>query len=226
MKLSQVVQNERLLKLKDAVLKYYGRIKEWILSQIEPLSFSQRLVAAVLSLGLPLFFYFYWYVKPTSQKIRRLEVEIAKIEKELRDSERLRLKSMELERKLKRRKEFLKTLVSILPTTKEIPSLLKDVSKSAKLSGLEVISFVPKAEKERNFYNVIPFEMNLRGGFEELVSFLDKVEGLPRIITLRNITVEPDVKSVEGEVLFARCLFNTYRYTGKQLKPEKKKKRR
>lgn len=204
--------------------KALSGLKVWFAKQIEPLSFKQRFVLAVLSLFLPLFLYTYWFLIPAYHKIETLSKDISRLKKEILEYQSLAKQKPILEAKLVKRRIFFKKLVYTLPNEKEIPELLSKVSEQAKQSGLEVISFTPRSEIVQNYYNIIPFNIELTGDFGELVLFLEKVEHLPRIITLNSMDVQMRENRSQKFYLSTKCVFYTYRYTGKAVSQRTKKK--
>ncbi len=205
------------------MFKILNKIKIWFVSQIEPLSFRQRVILAILSLFLPLFLYTYWYLRPSYYKIEKLSKDILQLKKEIAKYQKLVKQKPVLEAKLARRKIFFKKLVYTLPNEKEIPELLSKVSEKAKQSGLEVVSFTPRQEIVQNYYNIIPFNIELIGTFGQLVLFLEKVEHLPRIITLNSMNVQMKENPNGKFSLSAKCVFHTFRYTGKAISQRTKK---
>jgi len=194
--------------------KRFLALKVWFNTQLESLSFQQKCLLAILSLLLPSFLYCYWYFIPKYKYIKGLRREIMQLKEEISKYKKLALQKTLLEKKLQRRKIFLKKIVVILPSEKEIPELLSNISEQAKRSGLEVISFTPRREIPQDYYNIIPFDIEVKGDFQQLVLFLDKVERLMRIITLNNIFI--NINEAKNNIdLYAKCTFHTYRYTGK-----------
>ena len=202
-------------------MKLFLKIKTWLAYQLENLSFRQKVFVAIMSLALPLIAYGYWYLYPQYLKIESLKKELIQLKKEISKYKKMTAQKVLLEKKLKEREKFLKRLVVTLPSEKEIPELLSSVSDKAEKSGLEVISFTPKGEVAKNYYKIIPFVMEVRGSFEELVFFLDQVSILPRIIAFN--TLDISLKESKGTTyLSSKCIFHTYRYTGKTSSGKKK----
>ncbi|QJA05569.1 type 4a pilus biogenesis protein PilO [Thermosulfurimonas marina] len=212
--------------------KIFQKIEYRIREKIEPLPKNQKIVLAILSLVVPILLYFYFFVRPTYYKINSLKTEIVKLEKEVEKYRKMAQERPLLEKKLAARELFLKRLVATLPTEKEIPGLLQSVSAEAQNSKLNVISFSPHPqETPQNYYNKIDFTVEVEGEFPALVSFLDKVLHLSRIIHIEALDINLRQKKGEKEgtfqpVLYARCDFATYRYTGKSLNTESEKRRR
>jgi len=206
--------------LKENLLK----LKTWIEQQLKSIGKKEKVFLCIISLFLPVFLYSYWYFWPKYRKIEELSIEIVNLKEEINKYKKLSQKKILLEKKLKERKIFLKKIIAILPNERELPELLSNVSEKAIRSGLEVISFTPRKEIVRNYYNIIPFDIEVKGGFQELILFLDKIESLTRIITLNNLFIKIS-KAKDGVSLYSKCTFYTYRYTGKNLNSSNEKKK-
>lgn len=98
-----------------------------------------------------------------------------------------------------------------LPGETEIPSLLIDISQTGLASGLEERLFQPEAEIPKDFYAEKPIKIRLTGDFHEMGEFVSGVAGLPRIVTLHDMTITPDASN-EGDDLILDVTAKTYRY--------------
>jgi len=83
------------------------------------------------------------------------------------------------------------TLLRQLPSKTEIPALIVDISQTGLASGLEILLFKPGNEVEREFYAEKPIELVVKGDYHEFGLFASEVAGLPRIVTLHNIKLQP-----------------------------------
>ncbi len=116
----------------------------------------------------------------------------------------------------------LSTLVQLLPSANEIPTLVNQVSLAGKDSGLSFkeISILP--EKDFKYYVELPIKIKVTGSYHQLGEFVSKVSVLPRIITLHDLTLAPDKVKVANqtilrsndnlETLELEVLAKTYRY--------------
>lgn len=180
----------------------------------------EKILLTLLTLGLPLFLFYQFYYNPSQEKIKILGEDIKSLELEIAKLESFVKKEKELTTQLKERKIFLEEVKLILPTEQEIPKLLKDVSLTAKKNGLEILSFTPKGEEKRDYYNVIPFDIHLKGNFYDILKFLNEVERLPRLVKLNSIELLPQEKE---EKLIMKGNFITYKFTGEPLEKQGKK---
>ena len=191
------------------------RIKSWE----EEKTPREKFLLIILTLLLPLFLFYRLYYQPTQEKIKKYKEEITKLEMEIAKLESFAKKEKELEVLLKERKIFLEQIMDILPTEKEIPKLLKNTSSMAKQVQLEILYFTPKNEEKKNYYALIPFEIQLKGYFPNIIKYINNVESMSRLVTLESIEFIPQDKE---EKMVTKCQFVTYKYTGEPLEASKK----
>lgn len=180
----------------------------------------EKTLLTLLTFVLPLFLFYKFYYIPSQEKIKILTEDIKKLELEIAKLESFVKRERELQIQLKERKNFLEEIKLILPTEQEIPKLLKDVSLMAKKNGLEILTFTPRGEEKRDYYNLIPFHINLKGNFFDILKFLNEVEKHKRLIKLNTIELLPQEKE---EKLIMKADFVTYKYTGEALERQVKK---
>ena len=95
-----------------------------------------------------------------------------------------------------------------LPSKTEIPNLIVDISQTGLASGLEIDLFKPTDEIRKGFYAEKPIQLRVRGGYQELGAFASGVAGLPRIVTLHDVSITPR----GGGILVMEATAKTYRY--------------
>lgn len=101
------------------------------------------------------------------------------------------------------------TMLKQLPSETEISSLIVDVSQTALTSGLEIESFRPMEESVQGFYAEQAFELRVLGDYHDLGAFVSGIAGLPRIVTLHNITIKRENQS---RTMVMEAVAKTYRY--------------
>lgn len=111
---------------------------------------------------------------------------------------------------LKTMKKQFGTLLTQLPSKTEVPSLLRDISRTRASSGLDEELFKPEPEKQRDFYAVLPNSLIVTGSFDQLGHFVSGVAALPRIVTINDVHIEP-VKNQPGTLRMSLTA-KTYRY--------------
>ncbi|ASF47488.1 type IV pilus inner membrane component PilO [Methylovulum psychrotolerans] len=86
-------------------------------------------------------------------------------------------------------------MIRQMPTKDELASLLTDISQTALASGLEIRLFKPGAPIHRDFYAELPISIEVIGQYQELGLFVSGLASLPRIVTLHDISIIPQVSS-------------------------------
>ena len=112
-----------------------------------------------------------------------------------------------------------------LPNKKEIPSLLQNISNLGRESGLELPYFKPGFEKKKDFYAEVPVDIKLLGPYRNMLSFFYEMGGLPRIVTVQDLTIEYAPKGAPPNHLDAACKAVTYRFLEEHERPDKNKKK-
>jgi type IV pilus assembly protein PilO len=101
-------------------------------------------------------------------------------------------------------------LLRQLPEETEVPGLLEDISYQGLASGLEFRSIRLQPEQRIDFYVELPIQISVMGGYHELGEFVSKVAGLPRIVTLHDLTIKPP--GADSDQLDMQVVARTYRY--------------
>ncbi|MGC9017173.1 MAG: type 4a pilus biogenesis protein PilO [Caldimicrobium sp.] len=205
------------MSLKDK----YNEIKDRLLTWEETSTKREKVLLVLVTIILPFFLFYKFYYLPLKEKINNLKEDIKKIELEIAKLENFVKREKAIEEIVRNRKKFLEEIKIFLPTEKEIPQLIKNVSEIAKKNKLEILRFMPRQEERQNYYNVIPFDMELKGYFYDILKFLNEVEKLSRLVTLKNIEFSPQAKE---EKIIIKTSFVTYVYTGIPLEEKQGKK--
>lgn len=95
-----------------------------------------------------------------------------------------------------------------LPNKAEVPSLLVDVSQTGLASGLEFELFQPRGEVKKEFYAELPIQVRVIGDYAQLGTFVSGLAGLPRIVTVHNVSIDP----LKDGRLVMNAVIKTYRY--------------
>ena len=81
-------------------------------------------------------------------------------------------------------------LLRQLPNKTEIESLLTDISQTGIASGLEIEYFKPEGLIPKEFYAEFPIKLRVTGRYHQFGQFVSGVAALPRIVTMRNISIK------------------------------------
>ena len=90
-------------------------------------------------------------------------------------------------------------------------------------AGLDFLSFAPKPEVPRDYFNEIPVSINIKGPYHSVGFFFDQVANLDRIVSVSGVIMgKPE--EVQGEMLLdSKCQLVTYRFTNVKLETEEEK---
>jgi type IV pilus assembly protein PilO len=86
-------------------------------------------------------------------------------------------------------------MIRQMPTEAEVASLLVDISQTGLASGLEFKLFKPEAPVLKEFYSELPIKIQVKGKYEELGLFISGLASLPRIVTVHDVKILPEVAS-------------------------------
>ena len=115
-----------------------------------------------------------------------------------------------------------------LPGRTEVPNLLVDISQTGNGAGLEEKLFQPGAELKQDFYAELPIKIRLTGSYHEFGNFVSGIAALPRIVTLHDIQIQPELPKAAGtDQLVLDLTAKTYRYLeDDEMSPDNKKGKR
>lgn len=164
-------------------------------------------------------FYYFLY----SDKLAERNTLSAKLEELKNESAKKQKLAADLPRFKKEKEELnsqLQLALEQLPNEKEIANLLENISDAARGARLYILTFKPGKETPRGFYAEVPIDMKIEGEYNSLISFFEKVAGLPRIVNMNNLNITSG-KEVKGEiVLSATFAATTFKFIPQ---PEAKK---
>ncbi|MBV1787393.1 type 4a pilus biogenesis protein PilO [Marinobacterium sp. D7] len=99
-------------------------------------------------------------------------------------------------------------LLKQLPTDKEVPGLLEDITAIGKSAGLDIDTIALQAERKAQFYVELPISIQVRGTYHQMGEFVSGVAAIKRIVTLHDYSLKP---SGNGQ-LSMNISAKTYRY--------------
>lgn len=100
------------------------------------------------------------------------------------------------------------SLLKQLPRDTEVPGLIDDISGAALGAGLKLEAIDPSTMLKTQFYNELPIDIAVVGGYHEMGSFVSTVASLPRIVTLHNFKIS----TADGADLKMSIQAKTYQY--------------
>ncbi len=181
-------------------------------NKLAKLKHQHKLAIFVVSLLLPLALFVFLVYSPKSDEIAKLKKNNHYLEGQIQKVESIAGKLGEHKAERAAVELQLKAASLLLPKQQEIPSLLTNISEQGTNSGLEFVTFQPRAERRKQFYAIIPVGITVRGSYHKIGSFLDKISKLNRIVSVNNISLgSPRINGNEA-ILTASMELVTYRF--------------
>ena len=188
-----------------------------------PLDNRVKLGIAALLVILPMAVFYFVVFQPKQERISGLEKTSAALAEDIRKLQQRERNMPQIVAEVEKIEEEFDRAAQMLPKEQEIPSLLKDISALGQNAGLDFLSFVPKPENPRDYYNEIPVDITIRGPYHSVGYFFDQISKLDRIVSVSNIKMGSPQK-VTGEMLLdSNCQLMTYRFTNEKISDDKKK---
>lgn len=140
-----------------------------------------------------------------------LQDEIAK-EQDLKDEYRrkaFQVASLDaLRKQMNDVEERFAELLKQLPTDKEVPGLLEDITEIGRQAGLVFNLIALQPEKKEQFYVELPIRIQVKGTYHQMGEFVSGVAAIKRIVTLHNFSLKPSGDAELSMEISAK----TYRY--------------
>lgn len=193
-----------------------------------------RILIAVAILLIPVGCFVGFSYMPQWEEIKKLNGELKKVKKELKEARKKAAALESVKAEMEKAKKQFAVAKKKLPENQDMPEVLKGISTAGRESGMTFSEFRPVAARKskkgaETFYEAIPINITVSGGFHNFLSFCDLVARMPRIVNITDVAMTPGAK--RGAELSTKCTAVTYKFVGekpaaKKGKKGKKKKRK
>lgn len=143
-------------------------------------------IVVVLSGG-----YWYFFLQEVLDSIDVVDKKLAEQEEKIASHRAMLARLPKLRQELAELKLLEAKAAQKLPSKQEIPALLTDISEAGHEQGLEFLLFAPRSELPVEIHAEVPVDVNIRGSFHSIVTFMDKVTRMSRIATFSNLAMVP-----------------------------------
>lgn len=185
------------------------------LSTIAKLTKSRKILGLAVILAIIAGLYAYLFYLPASAEKEKKKVEMGRQEMQLRELRTIAANMKRFRAESAKLREELELAMAQLPTSKEIPSLLANISNLGKEAGLEFLLFRPAPEVNREFYAEIPVEIKVTGTYNGVAIFFDKVGKLPRIVNISGVSMEGAKEALGRWEITTSCTATTFKFIEK-----------
>ena len=144
------------------------------------------LLAAILSLGLAAFFFFSRALPinypARAAKMAESQAELARVSSDVAKARAAVANLPALERECNEVHQRWELMSEMLPTSKEVASLLTQVTMAGQQSGVDFAIFKPGAPRQEDFYAVYPTQVRVEGSYHAVGRFMAEIANLSRIV--------------------------------------------
>lgn len=185
---------------------------------------KQKIIILVIALAVEAVALLWFVYRPKYQELDGLKAQLSTLQIEIDDKSRIANNLPRLQREYDKLNMELAQALTELPNSKEIPSLLTNITALGKNAGLDFLVFRPKPESPKDFYAEVPVDIVVYGSYYSVANFFAAVANLPRIVNIANVSFA-DIKNVNNRMMTkVTCLATTFRFLDKkEIKDDKKK---
>ena len=156
--------------------------------------------------------YISWFYLPRSQEIAEMQYTIQELEAERTQLRKTLANRKHIEAESRAVEAAFNTAQTQLPEQKEIPELLRQVSRLGQDAGLEVLLFRQQPEQIRDLYTEVPVQMSVRGKYHDIALFFDQVGRLDRIVNVADVSMTEPRLAGNQVAVDASFSATTYRF--------------
>ena len=78
----------------------------------------------------------------------------------------------------------------LLPTDRELGSLLRKITLAGEETGVQFVLFRPAAPKSQTYFTEMPVQISVTGGYHQVGSFLAELANMRRIVTVSDVRLK------------------------------------
>lgn len=150
-----------------------------------------KIICYILTFGLAVFAGLHFYVSDKEQALQsktrlesQLKDEFTSVSNRVANLDALRKQMEDVE-------EQFKEIKRQLPTEKEVPGLLEDITNIGIASGLVINSIALQAERKEKYYIELPILISASGSYHQVGNFVSGIAAIKRIVTLHDFSLSP-----------------------------------
>ncbi len=158
--------------------------------------------------------------KPIVRQLAATKTELEEITEKNKRSEVFEKQKQEKLKEIQKLAEELNRALDKLPKASDIPIILSSFADISDRVGLEFSRFQPgqQSKSANPYFMETPISVQLKGSFVQIMSFLDEVSHLKRIIVGKGLTLRQDQRNSTKKtnnstsLLNAEASFTTYHF--------------
>ncbi len=171
-----------------------------------------QIAGALLFGGLFVYLYLFYFWLPTSKKIDEGTVKIEKMQRDIDQARMMKAKCSDLSGELDRLKAQREAAVKKLPSGKDVPELIRTVTRLSRKYGVSVLSINPSGQSKVAYFTKGTYLINIKGDYHDIGRFLTALGLEERILTSENLSLT----ATNGSDTSATATFTlaAYQYNG------------
>jgi type IV pilus assembly protein PilO len=182
------------------------------LDKVGKLPPQYRVALAVLLPVLLVGSYWWFLYRPAQEEHKRLVVQQQGLQRKLNEVRSVAANLEKFEQEIADLEAELRHAVLQLPSSKELPGLLTDITTLGKKAGLEFNAFRPQGEYNKGFYAEVPIEIEFTGSYHQVATFFDRIAKLDRIVNVGDISMTVHRENLLGTTLKVSGKAITFRF--------------
>ena len=174
---------------------------------------QQNLIALVIFFAMATFGFYNYLWTPLDKKCTEAETKFSQVEKKLASTKRRAQELPKLQAEMQYLKREVSQLEKFLPEDKEIPGLIRIITKKAQGYQLQLASLNPRPIVAMQHYNEVPFQISLRGRYHSLARFFTDIGQTSRLLSVRDVSYTAYKGSVKDpQTITTNFTFVAYTY--------------
>ena len=173
---------------------------------------APKLVLTIFLAGMVMFLGYVGLVSNKIDQLERVQAEEVTLKQSYRTKYHVAANLELFRAQMKEAEEVFATQLRSLPNSHETPGLLDDITFIGTTSGLEFVKLEWQPEISKEIYIELPIDIEVNGSYHSFGSFVSKIAGLPRIVTLHNFKIDILQADEATDTLNLKLEAKTYRY--------------
>jgi type IV pilus assembly protein PilO len=176
---------------------------------------TQKMILAMAGVGVLVYFYLIADYVPFNYRARATEIGKLKGEytqkvSELTKAQQLVNRLPELKKEFELLNQRWAVAQELLPSQKEVASLLRKVTIAGQESGVHFLLFRPGDPKTSTYFTENPVQVSVTGGFHRAGSFLGEISDLSRLVNVSQLKLKGFDKGDLDETVQADFVATAY----------------
>lgn len=194
---------------------------DFTLQEFHELPFHKRFLILIIILSAFFGLFYYFIYKPEKDEVTKLQSQLKKLNQQIIQKKKVVKNIKQFKREFAQIKNDLDASLQQLPDKEMIDTILMNIARFERQENLESILFKPKKEIRRDFFAVVPIQIQIRGTYRQIGKFFEDVANLPRIVNVKEYKFTNPIDKGGVVLITADCAIETYRYIPNKEKASK-----